>query len=112
MFNKVYTRVMAAAAAVMASVGMRRYEPVAQAPHRAYNPARAASPPIPTFVPAFGRSVGGALSWGKWRYPRQEGELARRRRQIEAGTLTISNGLVCLGVRYLGHGRVERVSIA
>lgn len=35
-------------------------------------------------------------------------ESARRRRQIERGILTISNGLHCPGVKYLGHGRVLR----
>lgn len=33
-------------------------------------------------------------AWGRWRRPRQEGELGRRLRQIRAGTYTLSNGLV------------------
>ncbi len=32
------------------------------------------------------------------------GECARRRLQIEKGTLTLSNGLLIPGMKYLGHG--------
>lgn len=51
-------------------------------------------------------------SSGRSYRPNGAQECARRMRQIAAGTLRISNGLVCPGVRYLGHGRIERVAIA
>jgi hypothetical protein len=93
MFNRAYTRIMAAAAVVLATVGLRRDDnrPV-HAPHRAYEPPSLVPRSIPVFRPGRAHSVGGSLSWGKWRYPRKLGAMARRLRQIERGILTASTG--------------------
>lgn len=64
-----------------------------------HSPERRYTPVYPTlaYVPGPVRSARTARlssSWGKWKRPRQEGAMARRVRQIHAGTLRFSNGLI------------------
>ncbi len=86
MFSRLKAKIMAA---VMGLMGRKDFRPVG-APHRPY-PLVPASVGLPVRSAGVGRLYS---SWGKWRYPRKLSPEARRMRQIAAGYLTGSNGLL------------------
>lgn len=106
MFNRMYRNILSVAALLGLSVGAMPLQ-APTVPHAPELPKAPTRPRADRQKPRR-RRVRGSSSF------KANGiqECARRVRQIAAGTLNISNGLVCPGVRYLGHGRVERASIA